>query len=592
MADMHKRLPVLVLAVVIFLFVVFLHVCLSCRSWKQRRKWRASTKRQGGERPMAGMQACAVLAAGQGGRRPAMAEPRRRYDPSMYTHLESRETPLPPLDEEPETEELPTLPLASGSTQLLSQTVRAGGSASNEGGEFTSLLHQGLGDDEDGGLDLMFGLCSGGAREASRTFIIDTDPSPRGLQHAGSEHTEQSTLRGGASVTGDVGRSAASRQHGSTAPSANQLTSTWPARTGVASGSLRIGGARPSMPNRTTPAQPDLRDEGARIPPVRPGPIVESITRGVSNMRAHSDGSDNDGGGGDNAGEGLREDVEAGDDDDDIPIRPLGKTGGRGKGRSIGAVRDRSVKRCKREQEMHLVGRGHNYGRMRTKEWKRDDIAKRMANAERPKDADDCMKKWDNLFQDYKKIQRFQNASGQANFFRLSNEERKEHNFKFRMERVLYNEIHTGMLGNHTIFPPNVADTGSPDGLQLPRRGAIGGESVGSEARGDGCPQERSSARDSDNNAGSGAGGGKRKNARQQALESIADVMDRHGELMSATIDSSSKRQCSIFKRQCDILEQEVAVQKAHYAASDETQRMMCHALMEITSAIRGRSPT
>ncbi|GBG84136.1 hypothetical protein CBR_g38110 [Chara braunii] len=331
-------------------------------------------------------------------------------------------------------------------------------------------------------------------------------------------------------------------------------------------------------------------------------------------MQAHSDGGDDDGGGGDNADERLMEDVEAGDDNDDIHIRPLGKTGGRGRGRSRGAVRGRSIGRggrgggdddggksatywspedqmllvrCKRKQDMHLVGFGHNYGRMRTKEWKWDDIAKRMANAGRPRDADDCMKKWDNLFQNYKKIQRFQNASGQPDFFRLSNEERKEHNFKFRMERVLYNEIHAGMVGNHTIFPPNVADTGSPDGVQVPRQGAGGGESVGSEAGGEGFPEERSSARDSDNNAGSGAGGGKRKNARQQALEWIADVMDLHGELMSSTVESSSKRQCSIFTRQYDILEKEVAVQKAHYAASDETQRMMCHMPMEIAAAIR-----
>ncbi|GBG77080.1 hypothetical protein CBR_g23406 [Chara braunii] len=313
------------------------------------------------------------------------------------------------------------------------------------------------------------------------------------------------------------------------------------------------------MPNRTTPTEPDLRDDGARIPLVHPRPTVENITRGVSNMRAH-----NDGGAGDDADEGFREDVEVGDDDDDIPIRPLGKTGGRGKGRDEGAVRGRSVGRggrggisdddgkcatywspeeqmalvrCKWEQEIHLAGLGHNYGRMRTKKWKGDDIAKHMAIAGRPKDADDCMKKWDNLFQNYKKIQ-------------------------------------------------------SPNGVQLPRRGAVGGEFVGSEAGGDGCPEERSFAKDSDNNAGTGAGGGKRKNARQQALESIADVMDRHGELMSATIDSSSKRQCSIFMRQCDILEPEVAVQKAHYAAFEETERMMCHALTEIAAAIRALART
>ncbi|GBG84717.1 hypothetical protein CBR_g39093 [Chara braunii] len=561
---------------------------------------------------MAGMQAHVVLPAAEGGRRPATMEPSRRYDPSMYNHLPSWETPLPFSDEEPEGDELPTFPLGSGSTQLLSQTVLAGGSASNKRGEYTTLLQQGLGDDNDGGVDLWFGLCSGAAREQSRTFIIDADRSPRGVQQSRSQHTERSTLRGGASVTSGVGPSAAGRQHGSSAPSADRLTSTCPARNGVAVESLRSGGARPSMPKSTTPTQLDLRDDGTCRPAVRPAPTVENITRGVSNMRAHSNGGDDDGGGGDDADERFREDVEAGDDDDDTPIRPLGKTGGRGRGRSRGAVRGRSIGRgdrggvsddggksatywspemqlvrCKREQEMHLAGLGHNYGRMRTKEWKWDDIAQRMANAGKPKDAEDSMKKWDNIFQNYKKIQRFQNASGRPDFFRLSNEERKEHNFKFRMKRALYNEIHAGMVGNHTIFSPNIADTGSPDGVQLPRRGAGVGASVGSEGAGEGFPEERSTTRDSDNNAASEAGGGKRKNARQHELESISDVMDRHGELMSSTIESSSKRQCSIFTRQCDILDQEVAFQKAHYVASDETQRMMCHTLMKIIAAIR-----
>ncbi|GBG87516.1 hypothetical protein CBR_g45574 [Chara braunii] len=418
-------------------------------------------------------------------------------------------------------------------------------------------------------------------------------------------------------VTSPVGPLPAGQQHGSTAPSVDRLTPTWPAPPGVAAGPLRMGGARSLMPAYTTPVESGVKDEGTCRVPVRPRPTVENITRGVPNMRAHSDGGEDDVGFGDDADEGMREDVEAGDDDDDVPIRPLGKTAGTEKGRGRGGVRGRSVGRggrggvsgnagksptywsaedqmllvrCKREQDMHLAGLSHSYGRMKTKEWKWEDMSKRMANAGRPKDADDCMKKWDNLFQNYKKIQRFQNASGRPDFFRLTNKERKEHNFKFRMGRALYNKIHAGMVGNHTIFPPNVVDTGSPDGVQLPRRGAGGGESVCSEAAGEGCPDERSSARESDSNVVSGAGGGKRKNARQQAFESISDVMERHGALMSSMIESSSKRQCSIFTRQCDILEQEVAVQKAHYAASDETQRMMCKALLEIAAAIRGRS--
>ncbi|GBG78764.1 hypothetical protein CBR_g27988 [Chara braunii] len=323
-------------------------------------------------------------------------------------------------------------PLSSRSTQLLSQTVLAGGSASNGRGEYTTLLQQGLGDDDDGGVDLRFRLCSGGGGEPSRTFIIGADPSPRGVQQSGSRHTEQSTLRGGASVTGGVRPSASGRQHGSSAPTADRLTSTCPARHGAVVGSLRIGGTLHSTFKTTTPAQPDLKDDGTCRPAVRPAPSVENITRGVSNMRAHNNGGDDDGGGGDDVDERSGEDMKAGDDDDDIPIRLLGKTGGRGRGRSRGAVHRRSVGRggrggvsddggksatywspeeqmqlvrCKREQEMHLAGLGHNYGRMRTKEWKWDDIAKRMANAGRPKDAEDCMKKWENIFQNYKKVQ-------------------------------------------------------------------------------------------------------------------------------------------------------------------------------------------
>ncbi|GBG67318.1 hypothetical protein CBR_g457 [Chara braunii] len=483
---------------------------------------------------MTGMQGCAGVGAGQGGIRAATAEPPRRYDPSMYAHLESWETPLPPVDEEPKTEELPTLPPASGSTQLLSQTVRAGGSGCNEGGEYTSLLQQGLGDDDDGGLDLRFDLCSGGSKEASRTLIIDTDPSPRGVGQGGSQRTDQTTLRDRASIAASVGPSAVVRLQGSTALSADRSTSNWPACNGAAAGSPRVECARPSMSERTTPTQSDVRDAGACRPLVRPVPTVENITRGVSNMRAHSDGGDDDGVGGDDADERLTEDVDAGDDDKDIPVRPLGKTDGRGRARSRGPVRSQSVGRggrgcvsddagksvrywspeeqlqlvrCKREQEMHLAGLGHNYGRMRTR------------------------------------------------------------------------------TGSGTALQRN------PNGVQLPRRGGGGGESVGSEAGGEGFPEERSSARESENNTGSGAGGGKRKNARKQALELIANVMDRHGELMSSTIESSSKRQCSIFTRQCDILEQEVAVQKEHYAASNETQRMMCHALLEIHADSQDRRP-
>ncbi|GBG62208.1 hypothetical protein CBR_g29406 [Chara braunii] len=256
---------------------------------------------------MAGMQGRAGVGAGQGGIRAATAVRPIHVRPFAVVGDAAA-----PSDKEPETEELPTLPLASGSTQLWSQTVRAGGSGCNEGGEYTSLLQQGLGDDDDGGLDLRFGLCSGGSKEASRTLIIDTDPSPRGVEQGGSHRTDQTTLRARASVPASVGPSAVLRRQGSTAPSADRSTSNWPARNGAAAGSPRVECARPSMPERTTPTQSDVRDAGACRPLVRPVPTVENITRGVSNMRAHSDGGGDDGVGGDDADERLTEDVDAG----------------------------------------------------------------------------------------------------------------------------------------------------------------------------------------------------------------------------------------------------------------------------------------
>ncbi|GBG76774.1 hypothetical protein CBR_g22990 [Chara braunii] len=306
---------------------------------------------------------------------------------------------------------------------------------------------------------MRFELCSGGGKEASRTFIIDGDRSARGIEHGGSLHTEQSTLRRAAPVTCAVGPSPAGQQHGLTAPSVD-----------------RLGGARSLMPACTTPVESGVRDEGTCRASVRPRPTVENITRGVSNMWAHNDGGEDDVGFGDDADEGMREDVEAGDDDDNVPIRPLGKTAGRGKGRGRGGVRGRSVGRggrggvsddagksptywsaedqmllvrCKREQDMHLPGLSHNYGRMKTKEWKWEDMSKRMANAGRPKDADDCMKKWDNLFLNYKKIQRFQNASGRPECQRMEGSFCCEGDARWGTRGAT-----TLLVGRATRFPP------------------------------------------------------------------------------------------------------------------------------------------
>ncbi|GBG60707.1 hypothetical protein CBR_g12444 [Chara braunii] len=401
---------------------------------------------------------------------------------------------------------------------MWSQTVAADGSWRNAGGEFTSLLQEGSEDDDDGQVDLRFGFSSGGATAATRTFIINPEPSPRSLQRAGSAHTQQCTLEAGVSVNVGIRPLPSNQQHGKSAWSCERSRDGCPVPVGLAAGHVRIGGGRLDMPNPSRTTQADLRDDVACRPPACPRPTVDNIIRGVSNMRAHNDGGVQDAAFRDDADDGDIEDMEAVDDDDDVEIWSLGKTIGGGKGHRRGGGRGRSggqggrggasddggksatywstddqlrLVRCKWEQDMHLAGLGHNYGRLRTKEWRWDYIVKWMANMGTPKEVDECSKKWDNPFQNYKKIQRFQGKSGEADFFKLSNEERKEHNFKFRMERVLYNEIHASILGSHTMFPPNIADTGRPERVQLPRRGAGGGESVGSEAGGDGGADDR-----------------------------------------------------------------------------------------------------
>ncbi|GBG66133.1 hypothetical protein CBR_g55477 [Chara braunii] len=107
-----------------------------------------------------------------------------------------------------------------------------------------------------------------------------------------------------------------------------------------------------------------------------------------------------------------------------------------------------------------------------------------------------------------------------------------------------------------------------------------GGDTMALEGGGEAANEEQGSTKDSTFSAGSGGGYGKRKNMRQQIFEAVAEVMDKHCALMANTMDSASKRQRSMMLRQCEILESEVEVQRKHYAAADEANRMMVHLLL------------
>ncbi|GBG63325.1 hypothetical protein CBR_g37682 [Chara braunii] len=162
---------------------------------------------------------------------------------------------------------------------------------------------------------------------------------------------------------------------------------------------------------------------------------------------------------------------------------------------------------------------------------------------------DDISKKWDNLFQQYKNVQRYQNASEGKNFFNLTPALRTEEGFNFIMEERVYDEIDAMSKGNKTIYPDNVADTSARGGMEMPRSPSVAGESA---AGGDGNDDDGGSARESGFSAGSTGGKCKKNNMRQQTFDVIAEVKEKHGALMPDTIEGASKRQCCLLEQHGD----------------------------------------
>ncbi|GBG86084.1 hypothetical protein CBR_g40987 [Chara braunii] len=217
---------------------------------------------------------------------------------------------------------------------------------------------------------------------------------------------------------------------------------------------------------------------------------TENKTNEVPRMRVGSDGdaSDSQRASGDESPDVLWED-EA-EDADELEIRPMAVRGrGRGGGRhqhkvvshagheSKGFVGEKGDKhptwsvekmlkltRAMRDQQAHFAGMPHNYGRMRNKESKQQDLHKRLVEVGVNKTTDNIDKKWDNLFQQYKKVQRYQNTSGAKNFFNLC-ALRTEEGFDFRMNERVYLEIDNMSKANKTIYPDNLANTSSCCGV-------------------------------------------------------------------------------------------------------------------------------
>ncbi|GBG68557.1 hypothetical protein CBR_g3101 [Chara braunii] len=180
--------------------------------------------------------------------------------------------------------------------------------------------------------------------------------------------------------------------------------------------------------------------------------------------------------------------------------------------------------------------------------------------------------------------------SGKQDFFQLTGREMSARGFNFTMDRAVYEEIKGSTAKSHTIDPKNVADTGGSGGAQLPSGFAGSPKSVGGgDASGDDNDEEDSSTKGSSPTTGSSGGFGKRKNIKQQTFEALTECMEKHGTLMAPTMESASKRQCSIQIRQCEAMDAEVEVQRKLYSASDDVSKLMYQALLEIGNAIRER---
>ncbi|GBG91832.1 hypothetical protein CBR_g53723 [Chara braunii] len=548
MADVLRKLPLLLLVVILLVVVVFVHVCILGRLPSR-------TRRKGGARKSVAMD----------GRRPTqrtLSSPyptdrapicagadRRAAGPSPYEGLPPHLQPLLDSDEgEAEVDVSTTVPMGSGSTQEWTGSQLYDRPGTKYGQSFTSLLHGGA-EEEDclPPVDLTFGLRSGSPSSVMRTVLVNPHPN---------DDAGQVTF-------GD---------RGTRGVAAAEVTRVW------------------------KDARQELRRQQE-----------ESITKGVERLRVgkRSGQADVAAGGGDawaNADE-VQCDVDDDDSGDVFPLRApnMGGRGGRG-GRgstSTRAVRRRTrsttasadvegegdgeggrnfwsvehmvaLIRAKRYKDAKLQASGHNFARMRTREWKWMDVRERLLK--------------------FKKVHAFMGMSGKEDFFHSTSQQRAEKGFNFNMDRAVFEEIKGARERSHTISPTNVADTGGAGSVQLPSAQSATPESVGDgEAAGDGNDEDDSSARGDSQTSGGPTGFGKRKNMRQQTFEALSESMDKHGALVASTMESASKRQCSIQIRQCEAIEVEVEIQKQHCAASTEVSKLMCQALMGIAKAIRER---
>ncbi|GBG91816.1 hypothetical protein CBR_g53706 [Chara braunii] len=499
------RLPLLLLVALLLLIVVVFHICFLGRvpGRKQTRRMpKRSTK-------MDKLQTKTTMSVGGGGssrQRCNSAEGGRRpYDPTLYSHLPSHEIPLPPSDDDVDDPRSSTVPLGSGSTQdwMGSQVYRHASTPT-----YIGLLEGRTPAGYDAGLvDLSFGLRSGSGEGLPHTVVVNPASA--------SKHTSPSVRAAGpADSHGFVSPRRVALSTASVAASRTKTAGLAGCRTTTLGGAIDGEGDDDERDATKVVGRQFWDDERQRLRSTN----TVGITRGVVRISvgAENEFEDCGGGGGEEitADDGRDDNNE--DDDGEMEICPVGrKRGGSttrtkvresckgGKGKKCGeeswagnGTKSRdfwtvehmiALIIAKRDQDSHLAGLGHNYGRMKTKTWKWEDVEKRLVQmGVTSRKAVDCGKKWDNLYQQFKSVHKFMGESGKPNFFTLTPGERRERGFDFRMDERVYSEMKAMSGGDHTIHPTNLADTGAPGGVQL--SGAVGGrnKSGGSDVGGGG----------------------------------------------------------------------------------------------------------
>ncbi|GBG76074.1 hypothetical protein CBR_g21314 [Chara braunii] len=537
MADVFRRLSVLLLVVLLLLLLVVFHVCIlgGLPQCGRRRRCVKNNDRVEGRKAISG-------SAGERGGRWSGHSPSNSPRPSErsgHAHLPPHLQPLPDTDdEERDDRQSRTVPLGSGSTQEWAATKLFGSRRGGKGQSYTELLQQGLSDtDGDGGVNLSFRLGSGRSAAVSRTVVVNPHPNDDGGDVTAVQRSPRSPapLREAPGNNKDpprqqfrsssFGRGASARPQWMQSPS--------PLSAGSSAG-CRVGECR-----KTAPAVADVgdgrdgREVWAEQRRLMRSVWEESITQGVRQLRVGEDKHDGEEAGADAHDPDWNDNGAEGWEDDAGNISPSKQAaamGGRGgKTKSCGG----NGRRGKR-----TAGKG--------------------SDAEGDVDGEGGRHFW----------------SG----------------FSFNMDRAVYDEILGSTAKNHTINPKNAPDTGTQGGVRLPSASSADPESVGD---GDGGAEhddeDDGSTKGSSQTTGGTGGFDKRKSTRQQTFEAMAECMEKHGALMASMMESNNKSHCSIAIRECEALEAKIEVQKKHYAALDEVNKLMCHALLEIAKAIDKR---